>query len=99
LGQSGTVARPANRFPTKLFVVGDSFAEGTGSYGLKGVVDIIGRELGLEVVNLGSGSTGYLNTGTTGRFAIPDRVKPPFCSWRYHLGSIVSAGTYTLSFG
>jgi hypothetical protein len=62
---------PTPRSIPRLFILGDSYIEGTGaSSTLTGLATTVGRLLGMETFIGGQGGTGYVNTGSTGGKAV-----------------------------
>ena len=58
----------------RCIVIGDSFTEGTGAILFDGFANRLNYATGWEIWQSGSGSTGYLNPGTTGRKKLRDRI-------------------------
>lgn len=87
---------------TQLFIVSDSFFEGSnGPDNNQPRLSIsFARELGLQLVNLSSGGTGAVipktgSTATTNRLNFKDRIAPPTEAWAVRFGG--TAGTFTAS--
>lgn len=99
---SGTVAEPPPYLGPRMFVVGDSFGEGTGSNSpFYDYAAILANTLGFELWNDSSGSTGLNNPGTVGggRLSYPQRTLPPPNAWQINHSRVTVEGTYTISQG
>lgn len=94
---NGSVTRPATSQKPLMFVIGDSFGEGTGaadassSYG-----QILASYLGFEFRSSCVGSTGVTNSASGAKTTFKERTCPAVNSWVVRLGG-ATGGTYTLS--
>lgn len=62
-------------------VLGDSFSEPTGTTGQQGYAAIMGKSLGWNIWQSGSGGTGYVVTGPAGRVAFGSRFQTDVAQW------------------
>lgn len=79
-----------------LIWVGDSFGAGVGSDAGLSMAAHAAAGLGMDLVNLSIGGTGWLNPGTQGLNAA-DRILPPYDSWWIGGGYGSTAGTFVLT--
>lgn len=100
IGQNDTIwaAEPAAQMT--LMVVGDSYWDGT-SGPLNGPIlaQQLALRMGLQLVNLSSGSTGLWVRGQNNRLNFLNRIVPPAEAWEFKPPYIngATAGTYTIS--
>lgn len=93
---SGTIWKPETSKKQKLFVIGDSFAAGSGSGLFGSYALMLAETLGMEAVNMGAGSTGFLaNSSVSTNYR--HRIAPPYNSWSIQIGN-ASGGTFTLTY-
>lgn len=100
IGQNDSVTAgpPMGQFPA--IVVGDSYWEGTASPLNNPILaQLFAVNLGLQLVNLGSGSTGLWTRGSNNRLNFLNRIAPPTEAWEVTspANNGATAGTWTIS--
>lgn len=98
----GAISIPDSVPNARMFLLGDSFGEGTGAdCEGHGFGAYLADAFGWELWNISSGGTGMVNAGEpgSGRFRYADRVLPPVNSWIINRWGVTAAGTFTLSQG
>ena len=99
---SGSVRRAGPTTRPRLWLLGDSFGEGTGadcvshSFGA-----YLAATFGWELWDISSGGTGIVNSGQpgSGRFSYLDRVLPPINAWIINIWGVTAPSSFTLSQG
>ena len=95
---SGSIAKPATSQKPVLFVVGDSFGEGTGAADASNAYgQLLAATLGFDFKSSCAGETGMTTNGST-KTTYKERTCPPVNAWCVNTGS-PSSGTFTLTQG
>jgi hypothetical protein len=100
IGQTDSVwpAPPVGQL--SMLVVGDSYWDGTSAPLAQPIMaHQIAQELGVQLINLSSGSTGWWTRGTNNRLNFLNRIAPPAEAWEITppFDNGATAGTWTIS--
>jgi lysophospholipase L1-like esterase len=97
IGANDTVFPPARPLGIRALFFGDSFTEGTGATGISQYSSFTSKILGWEHWASGSGGTGYLNNGPTGRVVFRDRVQTDVIAYKPDV-VVIEGGTNDTTF-